>query len=81
MTEYQAPPELEAALAKLSAEDKREILRHIVILPMIEEDKSLSVEEQGDAELSGKKMGFTKEEVWSEIKPLVESVGGVIEKE
>ena len=72
---------LDDALAKLTREDKLEILRHIVILPMIEVDKSLSQEELGDALLSGKKMGFSKEEVQAEIDPLVKSVGAVIEDE
>ena len=72
---------LEDALAKLNQDDKLEILRHVVILPMIEVDKSLSQEELGDALLSGKKMGFAEADVKSEIDALVKSVGAVIEDE
>ena len=72
---------LEDALAKLNQDDKLEILRHVVILPMIEVDKSLSQEELGDALFSGKKMGFAEADVKSEIDALVKSVGAVIEDE
>ncbi len=72
---------LQDALAKLSLDDKLEILRHIVILPMIEVDKSMSQEELGDALLSGKKLGFPDKKVKAEIDALVKSVGAVIEDE
>lgn len=72
---------LSSALDKLTDSDKLEILRHVVILPMIEEDKSLSQEELGDALLSGKKMGFAKEKIIAEINDLVAEVGAVIEKD
>ena len=69
---------LDETLAKLTRDDKLEILRHIVILPMIEVDKDLSEDELGDALLSGKKMGFTEDEVRAEIVPLVQSVGATM---
>lgn len=81
MAKCVAPPKLKAALPKLTKGDTREILRHIVILPMIEVDKSLSQEELGDAFLSGKKTGFTKKEVMEDIKKLVKQIDAVIEKD
>ena len=72
---------LKDVLAKLTKQDKLEILRHIVILPMIEVDKSLSQEELGDALLSGKKLGFSEEEVRAEVEALVDEMDAVIEEE
>ncbi len=71
---------LQDALAKLTADDKLAILAEVVILPMIEVDKSLSQEELGDAILAGKKLGFTKAAVMTQVKALVKKLGAVIEK-
>ena len=68
-------------LAKLTLDDKKEILRHIVILPMIEDDKSLSQEELEDIKASGHKLGFDSNAIMSEVETLVKQIGAVIEKE
>lgn len=72
---------IEAALAKLTRDDKMEILREIVIRPMVEEDQSLSQEELGDALLAGSKMGFSESEIRQEIDAVVQQEGAIIEEE
>ncbi len=69
---------LQSVLAKLSEEDKREILVHLIILPTIELDKSLSQEELSNILLSGKKMGFTEKETKSAVDKEVKAIGAVI---
>ena len=72
---------LKDVLKKLTNEDKKTLLTEVVILPMIEDDKSLSQEEYGDAMTAGTKLGFSKEEIDAEIQALVKQVGAVIEQD
>jgi len=72
---------LKDVLGKLTTEDKKTLLAEVVILPMIEDDKSLSQEEYGDAMTAGRKLGFSEEEIDAEIQVLVKHVGAVIERE
>ena len=71
---------LDAGLAVLTKDFKRQILRHVIILPMVLEDKSLSQEELGDAVLAGAALGFTRAVVGRDVNELVKAVGAVIEK-
>ena len=67
------------ALAKLSAEDKKDILIDVAILPTIEDDKLLDKTEHGNILRAGEKLGFSVEEIEAAIEEQLRLVGATTE--